>query len=238
MGNFYLQQGVKVLQYKRKTSRDRRDFLADYSEQTWKYLTVILMANFVMGTICGLAYWFWFGSCSVNQKKVDNVCVPVNPSSPTNLDSSSSPLTPSSPTNLDSSSSPLTPSSPRPPNAEQVLEEILQKFSSAPDSQRALDDAFKEAEEKFPTDYRFTYERIKLHLPDDQYHHHHEAFLFLKDAATRAIKSGQAPRMLERMKNDINQNNKIKKLSLGHQEWRQVIEALEQEDTSLLKPTH
>ena len=217
-----------------KNTEDRIHSSADDSKQPWKYLTVIVIANVVIATICGVAYWLWFSSCPASQKKVGNVCVPVTPSSPTTSDSSSSPSTPPSPTTSDSSS-PSTPPSPRPPNAEQVLEEILQKFSSAPDSQQALDDALREAQEKFPTDYRFTYERIRLHVPDDEYHHH-KAFLLLKDAATRAIKNGQAPRMLERMNNDLNLDNKIKKLSIGHQEWRQGIEALEQEDTSLLRP--
>ena len=52
----------------------------------------------------------------------------------------------------------------------------------------------------------------------------------------RAYLRSIPPRMLERMNNDLNLDNKIKKLSIGHQEWRQAIEALEQEDTSLLRP--
>ena len=88
------------------------------------------------------------------------------------------------------------------------------------------------AETRYSDDYRFSYERAKLAVRADQTHTHNTAFAALSIAAGKAIDSGQAKEMLASMK--IDSDGDFNKLSHGHEEWKQVEEALRRKDKRIL----
>jgi hypothetical protein len=61
---------------------------------------------------------------------------------------------------------------------------------------------------------------------------HDEAFDALSLAAEEAIKTGKAQEMLEGLEAD--EFGDFHKLSHGHREWSQIIEALKRKDVTLL----
>jgi len=91
---------------------------------------------------------------------------------------------------------------------------------------------FGAAERRYSDDYRFSYERAKLAVRADQTHTHHAAFSALSIAAGIAIASGQANEMLASMK--IDSDGDFHRLSHGHEEWKQVEEALRRKDKRIL----
>jgi serine/threonine protein kinase len=85
------------------------------------------------------------------------------------------------------------------------------------------------AENKYPKDYRFTYEHAKLLItgPD-----HHEVFGLLYLAGQKAIENGQAKEMLNNLTSDPSTDlNRLK----GHDEWKTLIAALTNKDSSALR---
>jgi hypothetical protein len=91
---------------------------------------------------------------------------------------------------------------------------------------------FANSERQYPSDYRFPYERAKLAITDAETKSHDEAFDALFLAAEEAIKTDKAEEMLEGLEND--KFGDFHKLSHGHREWAQIIEALKKKDTTLL----
>src|SRR5712692_3181368 len=94
--------------------------------------------------------------------------------------------------------------------------------------------AFEDAEKKYPTDYRFPYERAKLSIKGITTHH--EAFGALAFAAEKAIDNGKAQEMLDSLTAD--QDGDFYKLSRGHREWQALEEALRNKDKGALKALH
>jgi len=86
--------------------------------------------------------------------------------------------------------------------------------------------AFEEAEKKYPTDYRFPYERAKLSIKGITTHH--EAFGALSLATQKAIDNGKAQEMLESLVAD--KDGDFYKLSRGHHEWQALVQALSSKD--------
>jgi hypothetical protein len=91
--------------------------------------------------------------------------------------------------------------------------------------------ALKEAERKYPNDYRFTYERAKLSIKGVT--SHYEAFTALALAAEKAIDNGQAEKMLENLKTDA--DGDFWKPAHGHHQWHALLEALESRDKENLE---
>ena len=87
------------------------------------------------------------------------------------------------------------------------------------------------AEKKYPTDYRFPYERAKLSIKGVI--SHHEAFEALFLAGEKAIDNGKAQDMLKDLMSD--KDGDFYKASRGHHEWEALVEALENNDKAHLK---
>lgn len=81
------------------------------------------------------------------------------------------------------------------------------------------------AEQEFPSDYRFTYQRAQLAVYGRA--EHPEAFHHLKRAADKAIRTERAEEMLERLEADGAPGGPLRKLAVGHREWGVIQEALE-----------
>ena len=92
----------------------------------------------------------------------------------------------------------------------------------------------EEAEEKYPKDYRFPYERAKLSIKGIL--SHHETFSALASAADKAIDNGKAQEMLDNLLAD--KDGDFWKPSHGHREWPALEEALRNRDKAALKALH
>lgn len=93
-------------------------------------------------------------------------------------------------------------------------------------------EAFESAEEKYPADYRFPYERAKLAITGTR--SHRDPFGALMLAAEKAIENGKADEMLNNLMTD--KDGDFFKLSRGHGEWKLVEAALKNKDKSGLRP--
>ena len=91
--------------------------------------------------------------------------------------------------------------------------------------------ALAQAEEKYPTDYRFPYELSKLSIKGTV--SHHEAFEPLARAAEKAIDNDQADEMLNSL--IANKDRDFHKLAQGHHEWEAIEQALRNKDKGVLK---
>lgn len=88
----------------------------------------------------------------------------------------------------------------------------------------------KEAESKYPEDYRFTYEQAKIFISGVT--KHDEPFELLYLAGRKAIESGKADEMLAELERD--KGTDFRKLSRGHSEWNTLKTALSGRDKTLL----
>ena len=93
--------------------------------------------------------------------------------------------------------------------------------------------AIEEVENKYPTDYRFPYERARLF--GKGIISHDEAFTAVFLAAEKAIENGKAQEMLTDLMSD--KDGDFSRLSRGHHEWKLLEEALRDGDKGALK-TH
>ena len=100
------------------------------------------------------------------------------------------------------------------------------------DALLALDQKLKDAEEEFPLDFRFSYERATLVVFGK--HRHHEAFRRLRRSAEKAIEIQKSDAMLEMLRRDAARNGPFWKLARGHREWKAIHEALEHRDRERL----
>jgi hypothetical protein len=91
--------------------------------------------------------------------------------------------------------------------------------------------ALKQAENKYPNDYRFPYELSKLSIKGTR--SHDDAFEPLARAAEKAIDSNKAAEMLSSLRAD--KNGDFHKLSHGHHEWDAIERALRNKDKKVLK---
>jgi hypothetical protein len=106
------------------------------------------------------------------------------------------------------------------------------RIGSTASDRPAILQAFAKAEEQYPNDYRFPYERAKLAIKGTETGSHDEAFSVLSRAAEKAINAGKADEMLEGLGAD--KAGDFHKLSHGHHEWNQLAQALKNKDTGLL----
>ena len=117
--------------------------------------------------------------------------------------------------------------------ADQELSRLHERRIGASHSDRiAMLQLIANAEKQYASDYRFPYERAKLAISDRETRSHDEAFNALSLAAEEAIKTDKAPEMLESLEGD--KSGDFHKLSHGHREWTQIIEALKRKDATLL----
>ena len=95
---------------------------------------------------------------------------------------------------------------------------------------------FGRSERQYPSDYRFPYERAKLALIGPPAKSFEAAFQALFLAAEKAIRMGQAQEMLHNL--DADKNGDFRKLSHGHPEWSQLVQALKSRDLKLLSASN
>ncbi len=108
------------------------------------------------------------------------------------------------------------------------------RLNARPSESADIIDAFSKAEEKYPNDYRFPYERAKLSIKGIV--SHHEAFSALFLAGEKAIDGGKAQEMLDSLTAD--KDGDFYKMSRGHHEWMTLEEALRKKDKTSLKSSH
>ena len=117
--------------------------------------------------------------------------------------------------------------------AEDGLRKLRQRRAAASASDRlALLRDCATLEKEYPTDYRFPYERARLAVMGPTAKSAEPAFQALQLAAERAIHAGKARNMLQSLDND--RFGEFRKLSQGHLEWAQIVQALKRRDVSLL----
>lgn len=115
--------------------------------------------------------------------------------------------------------------------ADSEFQTLSERYSRVTNEQRAqLDADLRKAETKYPTDYRFTYDRAKLTATGP---HRHDAFGPLFQAGRKALDNGQADEMLNNLMRD--KDSDLYKLSRGHDEWIDLTEALRHKDKERLK---
>jgi len=184
-----------------------------------------ILALFVLVIIGGLASggWYWWshrGSVAQVAPPADSNNAPVPESSATFP--SSTPQTPAAQTTTSNS-------------ADQEIKLLRERRTRAKPSESAeIIAAFQGAEKKYPTDYRFPYERAKLLIAGVT--SHHEAFGALALAGEKAIDNGKAQEMLDSLMTD--KDSDFYKLSRGHREWQVLEEALRKNDRPALKALH
>jgi len=119
--------------------------------------------------------------------------------------------------------------------ADEEFRSLQNKRVAEPGSDKTdLVAAYAAAEQKYPNDYRFPYERAKLSIFGVT--SHHEAFDALASAAEKAIDGGKAQQMLDSLNAD--KDSDFYKLSRGHREWQTLEQALLSKDKSSLKALH
>ena len=96
----------------------------------------------------------------------------------------------------------------------------------------ALDQELRDAEQEFPLEFQFSYERATLVVFGKR--EHHEAFRNLRRAAEKAIETQESDAMLEMLRRDGARNGPFWKLARGHREWNAIHEALEHRDRDRL----
>lgn len=117
--------------------------------------------------------------------------------------------------------------------AEEELRKLRERRIGASQSNRlTILQLFANTEKQYPDDYGFPYERAKLAINGVETKAHDEAFNALSRAAGTAIKADKADEMLKGLEAD--RMSDFHKLSHGHREWIQIIEALKPKDATLL----
>ncbi len=186
-----------------------------------------ILGLFVLLFISGLGIggWYWRshrGSVAQVTPSADSNNAPVPESSATFPSSTSTSQTLPAQTTTTNS-------------ADQEIKLLRERRTSAKPAESAeIIAAFQGAEKKYPTDYRFPYERAKLSIAGVATHH--EAFGALALAAEKAIDNGKTQEMLDSLMADKEAD--FHKLSRGHHEWQVLEEALRNKDRASLKALH
>jgi len=182
---------------------------------------VILLVFFLLfvGALGAGGWWWWSSRRSTAQSQ-------AQPSS--NPDQSgANPSPSSSPTASQRKSGQMASES----SADADLKRLQERRSNAKPSDSEILASIVDAEKKYPSDYRFTYERARLF--GKGMISHDEAFDALYLGAEKAINSDKAQVMLDGMNSD--KDGDFSKLSRGHRDWGVIMQALSSKDKAALK---
>jgi serine/threonine protein kinase len=125
----------------------------------------------------------------------------------------------------------VTPQTSTTDSADSEFNALRDKRSNPTAAQRPeFEPALKSAESKYPSDYRFTYERARSSVSRPG---HGETFNLLFQAGQKAIDNGKANEMLSDLIRDKDAD--FYRLSRGHSEWNVLLEALRNSDREALK---
>jgi hypothetical protein len=179
----------------------------------WHGLILLVFFLVIVGGV-GAGGWWWWSSRGSS--------APVNGSPSPSTSPSTGSMTEADTTSAASS-------------ANDELNELRNRRVSArpADGHKIVED-LENAEKKYPTDYRFPYERAKLSIKGVI--SHHEAFEAIFRAAEKAIDNGKAQEMLSDLTSD--KDGDFYKMSRGHHEWETLEQALRNNDKSALKTNH
>jgi len=164
----------------------------------------------------GSVYWFTHrASAAQVQIKTQETIAPVTTASSASKSTSTSTSEPTKPTI----------------SADEEWKRLREKRIAAKSSEGAeLINSLHQAEQTYPRDYRFPYERAKLSIKGIT--SHHDAFEALSAAADKAVDNGKAQEMLDNLRAD--KDGDFWKLARGHHEWQTLVQALGSEDKSSL----
>jgi hypothetical protein len=178
----------------------------------WHGLLVAVFVLMVIGAF-GAGGWYWWSHRS-SAAEVEGQ--PTPGPAPTAI-----PTTPRQTTNVNS--------------ADDELKKLrTSRVSASPSDADKIVGALADAEKKYPTDYRFPYERAKLSIKGMI--SHHEAFEAIFLAGAKAIDNGKAQEMLNDLMSD--KDGDFYKMSRGHHEWATLEAALRNKDKSGLVTHH
>lgn len=177
----------------------------------WWHVVGLIVFSVGVIAVLGLGGWWWFSS----EANRNSAARPTNSSR-----SSASPATPEP-----------TPSANL---ADSDLRRLQERVSRAKPSDSEILTSIADAEEKYPDDYRFTYERAKLF--GKGMISHDEAWEALRQAASKAIDNNHAEEMSSDMRSKADTD--FFRLSRGHAEWSTIIHALETRNKAALKHDH
>ena len=105
------------------------------------------------------------------------------------------------------------------------------RLDATPGQLPDIDEALQALEQKYPLDYRYTYERAKIANVGS--HAHKEAYRVLFHAGQKAIDGGKAADMLRDLEKDS--DREFFELAHGHGEWNTLMEALKTNNRSKLR---
>lgn len=116
--------------------------------------------------------------------------------------------------------------------ADDEFKRLQAKFSGGVSGKKAsaLEREIKDAESKYPEDYRFTYQKAKIETVNSK--EHHEAFEMLYGAGEKAIKAGKSADLLSNLQKD--KKSDLKRLA-DHEEWTVLENALRKNDAEALE---
>ncbi len=178
----------------------------------WHGLLVAIFVLMVFGAL-GAGGWYWWSHRSSAAEVLNQ---PTPGPAPTAI-----PSTQGQTTNANS--------------ADDELKKLrVSRVSASPSDADKIVAALEEAEKKYPTDYRFPYERAKLSIKGMI--SHHEAFAAIFVAGAKAIDNGKAQEMLNDLMSE--KDGDFYKMSRGHHEWATLEAALRNKDKSALALHH
>lgn len=188
------------------------------SQLRWWHGAILGLFIVLSVGVLGIGGWYWWSSRDLAGR---------SPAQPDSSPSKSASPTSGSRTTIDKNSSS--------PSADDELKELrARRISARPSDGSTIVADLEDAEKKYPTDYRFPYERAKLSIKGVI--SHHEAFEAIFLAAEKAIDNGKAQEMLNDLMSD--KDGDFYKMSRGHHEWETLEEALRSKDKSVLKTNH
>jgi hypothetical protein len=186
---------------------------APYQFRWWHGAILGLFVLLLLGGL-GFGGWYWWS----HRGSVAQVAPPAdsNPANNSSTSPSSKPTSTVAPGQTTTSRS-----------ADEEIKRLRERrIGAKPSESGEIIAAFEDAEKKYPTDYRFPYERAKLSIKGVT--SHHEAFSALSVAAEKAIDNGRTQEMLDSLMAD--KDSDFYKPSRGHHEWQALVQALSNKD--------
>lgn len=193
------------------------------STAQFKWWHGLLVAIFVLVVFAALGAggWYWWSHRGSEAQSSPQPLASPTPATATT----------SSPSSLSSNQGATNQAQPADTELKQLR---VWRVSAPPSDANKIVAAIEDAEKKYPTDYRFPYERAKLSIKGMI--SHHEAFEAIFLAAQKAIDNGKAQEMLSDLMSD--KDGDFYKMSRGHHEWATLEAALRNKDKSSLAIHH
>ena len=196
----------------------------------WWHALILLAIFFGIIGALGVGGWWWWSNSNQATNVNNNSNESERIASTNATDDNNQPETSSSPPTSSSQSEPTVSDN----SADAELKRLQQTVNDANSSGGEILAAIANAEEKYPSDYHFTYERAKL--IGKGLITHDEGWAALRRAAEKAIDNNQAEEMLSDIKSRAQTD--FRKLSTHNDEWNAIIKGLESHDKAALKHAH